>query len=134
MKKESLPFGDAMGMKVAFCNAMAVDLSDIKKFVWVSGQLAFDEDRNLVGKGSIEKQTEQCIKNIQNALRKLGGSLEDVVQVTVFVREMTGLKSIHEVRLRYFKEPYPTSTLVAVKGFVNPDALIEINAVAAVCK
>ena len=134
MKKESIPFGSAMGMKVAFCNAMAVDLSEIKRFIWVSGQLALDEHGKLVGKGNIEKQTEQCIKNIENALKKLGGSLEDVVQVTVFVNEMAGLKTIHEVRLRYFQEPYPTSTLVAVKGFVNPDALIEINALAAVSK
>ncbi len=134
MKKESIPFGDAMGMKVAFCNAMSVDLSDIKKFVWVSGQLAFDENRKLVGKGNIEEQTEQCIKNIENALKQLGGTLDDVVQVTVFVKEMVGLKGIHDVRLRYFKEPYPTSTLVEIKGFVDPDALIEINAVAAVCK
>jgi enamine deaminase RidA (YjgF/YER057c/UK114 family) len=58
--------------------------------------------------------------------------MEDVVQVTVFVKDMSGLKDIHGVRLQYFKEPYPTSTLVAVSAFVHPDALIEINAVAVV--
>jgi 2-iminobutanoate/2-iminopropanoate deaminase len=45
---------------------------------------------------------------------------------------MSQLEAIHEVRLRHFSKPYPTSTLVAVSGFVHPDALIEINAVAAV--
>jgi enamine deaminase RidA (YjgF/YER057c/UK114 family) len=45
---------------------------------------------------------------------------------------MSGLRAIHEARLRSFAPPYPTSTLVAVSGFVNPDALIEINAVAAI--
>ena len=72
------------------------------------------------------------MKNIESALTKLGGSLDDVVQVTVFVKNMEGLKTIHDVRLRYFKEPYPTSTLVGVTEFVHPDALIEINAVAVV--
>ena len=85
----------------------------------------------IVGKGDIGKQTEQCIGNVEDGLKKLGASLEDVVQVTVFVKEMSGLKTIHEVRRRRFKEPYPTSTLVEVSGFVHPDALIEINAVAA---
>ena len=85
----------------------------------------------LIGKGDIAVQTEQCIKNIQNALEKLGGTLDDVVQVMVFVKDMEGLREIHEVRLGYFKEPYPTSTLVEVSGFVHPDALIEITAVAA---
>ena len=46
-------------------------------------------------------------------------------------QDTSGLREIHEVRSRYFSPPYPTSTLVAVSGFVNPDALIEINAVAA---
>ncbi len=130
MEKETIPFGRAMDMKVAFCNAIAIDFSQAKRIIWVSGQLAFDENEKFVGKDDIGAQTEQCIKNIESALKKLGGSLDDVVQVTVFVTEMSGLRLIHEVRLRYFKEPYPTSTLVEVKGFVNPDALIEINAVA----
>jgi len=132
MQKESIPFGRAMGMKVAFCNAMAINLSQAKRIIWVSGQIGFDEGGQLVGKGDIGVQTEQCIKNIESALKKLGGKLDDVVQVTVFVKEMSGLKTIHDVRLRYFKEPYPTSTLVEVKGFVHPDALIEINALAMV--
>jgi enamine deaminase RidA (YjgF/YER057c/UK114 family) len=51
--------------------------------------------------------------------------------VTVFVKDMSGLKDIHEVRLNYFSHPYPTSTLVQVEAFVHPDALIEINAIAA---
>jgi 2-iminobutanoate/2-iminopropanoate deaminase len=55
-----------------------------------------------------------------------------VVQVTVFVKDMADLRAIHEARLRAFSPPYPTSTLVAVSGFVHPDALIEINALAAV--
>ena len=132
MQRESIPFGRAMGMKVAFCNAISVDLSEVKRLIWVSGQIALDENGKLIGKDDIGTQTEQCIKNVETALKKLGGSLDDVVQVTVFVKDMRGLKTIHEVRLKYFKEPYPTSTLVEVKGFVNPDALIEINAVAAV--
>jgi enamine deaminase RidA (YjgF/YER057c/UK114 family) len=130
MEKESIPFGRAMDMKVAFCNAMAVDLSQAKRIIWVSGQIAFDEREQFVGKGDMGAQTEQCLKNIESALKKLNGSLDDVVQVTVFVKEMTSLKTIHDVRLKYFKEPYPTSTLVEVTEFVNPDALIEINAVA----
>jgi len=130
MQKESIPFGGAMGMKVAFGNAMAVDLSKAKRMIWVSGQIAFDENEKFVGKGDIRVQTEQCLKNIQAALKKLGGSMEDVVQVIVFVKSMSGLKDIHDIRLKYFKEPFPTSTLVQITGFVHPDALIEINAVA----
>ena len=130
MLKESVPYGGAMGMKVAFCNGVAVDLSKAKRLLWISGQIAFDEREQFVGKGDIGMQTEQCLKNIKSSLEKLGGTMGNIVQVTVFVKEMSGLRTIHDVRLKYFKEPYPTSTLVEVKGFVHPDALIEINAVA----
>jgi 2-iminobutanoate/2-iminopropanoate deaminase len=136
---ESLPFGwtsgqNAMGFEVAFCNAVAFDLADVRRLVYVSGQLAFNAQNELVGKDDIGAQTEQVLKNIQRALDALGGTMADVVQVTVFVKDMSGLRQIHEARLRYFSPPYPTSTLVAVSGFVNPDALIEINAVAAIRK
>ncbi|MBI5966598.1 MAG: RidA family protein [Deltaproteobacteria bacterium] len=130
MKKDSIPFGSAMGMKVAFCNGLALDLSQVKRMIWVSGQIAFDEKEQFIGKGDIRAQTDQVLKNIEGALKKLGGIMDDVVQVTVFVKDMSGLRDIHDIRFKYFKEPYPTSTLVEVKGFVHPDALIEINAVA----
>ena len=134
---ETLPFGSAPGqnamrMPVAFCNALSLELAELRKLVWVSGQLAIDERDELVGKGDAGAQTEQCLRNIQRCLDQLGGSLADVVQVTVFVKDMADLRAIHEARLRAFSPPYPTSTLVAVSGFVHPDALIEINAVAAV--
>jgi len=121
-----------MGIPVAFCNAIAFDLTDVKRLVYVSGQLATDEHNQLVGVGDVGAQTEQVLKNIQRSLEQLGCSLAGVVQLTVFVKDMSGLREIHEVRLRYFSAPYPTSTLVAVAGFVHPDALIEINAVAAI--
>jgi 2-iminobutanoate/2-iminopropanoate deaminase len=139
MAFESIPFGrtagqNAMGFEVAFCNAIAFDLEDVRRLVYVSGQLAFDEQHELVGKGDVGAQTEQVLKNIERALVQMGGSMADVVQVTVFVKDMSGLRAIHEARLRAFSPPYPTSTLVAVSAFVHPDALIEINAVAALKK
>lgn len=134
MPKESIPFGRTMGMKVAFCNAIAMDVKDLQRLIWVSGQIAYDEKEEFVGKGDIRAQTDQVLKNIRANLQKLGGTMDDVVQVIVFVKDMSGLKDIHDVRLKYFKEPYPTSTLVSVSGFVNPDALIEINALAAIGK
>ena len=52
MAFESIPFGrttgdNAMGFQVAFCNAIAFDLADVRRLVYVSGQLAFDEQNEL---------------------------------------------------------------------------------------
>ena len=133
---DTIPFGSGPGdnpmrMPVAFSNAISLEVSAIRRLVWVSGQLAFDAENNFVGPGDIRAQTEQCLLNIRRNLEQFGGSLRDVVQVTVFVQDMDDLQAIHQVRLRYFSDPLPTSTLVAVSGFVHPEALIEINAVAA---
>ena len=134
---QSIPYGssdgrNAMGIPVAFCNAIGIDVADVRRLIWVSGQIAVNQQNEFVGQGDVSVQTEQCLTNIERSLRELGGSMRDVVQVTVFVKDMSRLKEIHETRLRFFAEPYPTSTLVAVSAFVHPDALIEINAVAAV--
>ena len=137
MPFESVPFGQAadqnvMGMPVAFCNAIAFDLADVRRLIFVSGQLAVDEHEQMVGVGDVGAQTKQVLSNIRTYLERLGGTLADVVQVTVFVKDVSGLREIHEARLQAFSPPYPTSTLVAVSAFVHPDALIEINAVAAI--
>ncbi len=132
MEKQSVPFGNAMGMPVAFTNAIGVPVGDDYSLVWVSGQLAFDENDQLVGVGDIAAQTEQCVKNIESHLAHFGGDLGDVTNVLIFVTSMDGLAEVHQVRRRMFPEPYPASTLVQVTAFVNPDALIEIQAQAVV--
>jgi 2-iminobutanoate/2-iminopropanoate deaminase len=133
MNKKFVPFGDAMGMEVAFSNVISVDITNDTRLVWVSGQLAFNEEGEIVGKDNMGQQVEQCIKNIDKALKEVGACLDDVVKVTVFVKDMKDLAEIHKIRLKYFNKPYPTSTLVQVTDFVNPDGLIEIQA-EAVCK
>ena len=105
----------------------------VGNLVFVSGQAGREPGTGRLAP-DVEGQTEQVLKNIERALTELGGSMADVVQVTVFVKDMSGLRAIHEARLRVFSPPYPTSTLVAVSAFVHPDALIEINAVAALKK
>ena len=100
MKKESIPFGGAMKMKVAFCNGIGIDTSQMKRLIWISGQLSFDEQENFIGKGDMRVQTDQVLKNIKSVLEKLGGTMDDIVQVTVFVKEMGSLKDIHDVRLK----------------------------------
>lgn len=98
----------------------------------IAGQVAWDAEGNIVGKGDIRAQTRQTLVNVRNILASVGGSMGDIVAVNVFVTDMAGLKAIHEVRAEFFDKPYPASTLVAVAGLVDPELLIEINAVAVI--
>jgi reactive intermediate/imine deaminase len=114
--------------KVAFSNGVRVERGEL---LFVSGQLAYDDNRNLVGKGDMKAQTRQVLKNVKKVLDWAGATSSDVVKVTVFVKDISKFRDIHDARLEFFHPDHlPASTMVEVAGFVHPDALIEIEAVA----
>ncbi len=98
----------------------------------IAGQVSIDAEGNLVGEGDIGAQAEQALRNIETILRSVGGSFDDIVSVTVFVTDMSGLAKVADARRKFFKPPYPASTLVQVKSLVDPRLMIEINAVAVI--
>lgn len=115
---------------VAFSSGVRVSGGDL---LFISGQLAWDGNMELVGKGDMAAQTRQVLENIARVLERAGGTFADIVRVTVYVKSMDELRAIHDVRLKYFPaEHLPASTLVQISEFVHPDALIEIDAVAAI--
>ena len=116
--------------KVAFSNGVKVTGGEM---LFVSGQLAKDENSKLVGKGDIKAQTRQVLENIKKVLDQAGATFSDIVRVTVFIKDMNMFRDIHDVRLQYFDESnLPASTMVEVTGFVDEDALIEIDAIAVI--
>ena len=65
-------------------------------------------------------------------LHSVGGTMDDIAKVTVFVTDVTEIVEIHAVRAEFFRKPYPASTLVQVAQLIDPDWLIEIEAVAVI--
>ena len=103
------------------------------KMVFVSGQVSRNALGEIVGKGDITAQTRQVLENMKSVLAEGGATMGDVVKVTVFVTNVAEHYSqIHEVRAEYSPKDYPASTMVEVKALVQPELLIEIEAVAVV--
>ena len=100
--------------------------------VFVSGQVSRNGQGEIVGKGDIEAQTRQVLENVKSVLTAGGATMEDVVKVTVFVTDVGDYAAIHKVRGEYFKNDYPASTMVEVAALVNPDLMIEIEAIAVI--
>ena len=98
--------------------------------VFISGMTARTADGSVAGIGNVEVQTRQVCENLKAAAEAAGGSLEDIVRVDVYVRNIEHFAAIHKVRAEYFKEPVPASTMVEVSKMVNPEYLIEISAIA----
>jgi 2-iminobutanoate/2-iminopropanoate deaminase len=100
--------------------------------VYVSGQVSMDAEGNVVGEGDVKRQTETVLEHIKTVLEEAGGGMDDIVKVTVFITDMGLYDEIHEIRRRYFEEPYPASSMVEVSALIDPRLLIEIEAIAVI--
>ncbi|MGI8857654.1 MAG: RidA family protein [Thermomicrobiales bacterium] len=98
----------------------------------LSGQVAQAEDGSVVGAGDIVAQARQVLENIRGVLTSVGGTMDDIQKVTIYVTDISRLMDIHAVRAEFFPPPYPASTLVEVTALVRPEYLIEIEAVAVI--
>jgi 2-iminobutanoate/2-iminopropanoate deaminase len=96
----------------------------------ISGHVSQAPNGDTVGIGSMEKQTRQVLENIRDVLAHVGGTMDDIAKVTGFVTDVAEIATIHAVRREFFTEPYPASTLVQVAQLIDPDWLIEIEAIA----
>lgn len=100
------------------------------RLLFIAGQVGVDADGKTVGVGDIGAQTRQALRNIGTILEAAGLSFDHVVKVTVFVTTMENLAAVQAVRKEFFKPPYPASTLVQVSRLIDPEWLIEIEAIA----
>jgi 2-iminobutanoate/2-iminopropanoate deaminase len=100
--------------------------------IYVSGQVSMDAAGDIVGEGDIRLQTETVLEHVKTVVEEAGGELQDIVKVTVFITDMGLYDRIHEIRRRYFEEPYPASSMVEVSALIDPRLLIKIEAVAVV--
>jgi reactive intermediate/imine deaminase len=100
------------------------------KLAFISGMTARRPDGSIAGIGDVEAQTRQVCENLKAAVEAAGGTLDDVVRVDVYVRNMEHFDTIHKVRREYFKQPAPASTMVEICKMTSPEYLIEINAIA----
>ena len=99
--------------------------------VFTSGVIARDRDGQVVGKGDIREQTRQCLRNIAGIIEGGGGSLNDLVKMTVFITDLADYDGMNEIRQEVLNGIEFASATVKV-SLNDPDALIEIEAVASV--
>jgi enamine deaminase RidA (YjgF/YER057c/UK114 family) len=76
------------------------------------------------------QQTIYIIKIIDNALKQLDASLEDVVRTRIYLRNVDDWPEVAKAHGEYFKKIRPVCTMVAVSSMINPDILVEIEATA----
>ncbi|WP_462113225.1 RidA family protein [Campylobacter concisus] len=98
-------------------------------FLFISGQLGVTPAGEFAG-SSVEVQAEQSLENLKNILAEAGLNFDNVVKTTIFLADMADFAKVNTVYAKFFKEPYPARSTVAVKTLPK-DALVEIELIAA---
>ena len=97
-------------------------------WVFVSGTTGFDY-RTMTIAESLVEQTEQCLNNIESALREAGAGLRDVVRVTYVLPDGSEFEQCWPVLRRYFGEVRPAAMMISA-GLADPRMKIEIEVTA----
>lgn len=102
--------------------------------VWVGGQVGSDATGRIVEPDDIVAQYGRAIHNVAVALRAAGFAPEDTVKLTYYVTDIQAYRdnrsALGAAYRELFRTDYPASTLIEVRSLVDPNALVEIDAVA----
>jgi 2-iminobutanoate/2-iminopropanoate deaminase len=100
------------------------------RFVFVSGLTARSADGTIVAVGDLQGQVKQVMENLRIVLEAAGASLDDVVRIHTYVRDISNFEPIESCWREYWGEVWPASTLVQIARLFDERQLIEIEATA----
>ncbi|MFW9770061.1 MAG: RidA family protein [Candidatus Thorarchaeota archaeon] len=98
-------------------------------FVFCSGQIPIDPKTGEIVEGSITEQTKQSLSNVKGVIEAAGSSMNRVMKVTVFLRDMNDFSEMNEEYAKWFSDPPPARAAVQVARLPK-DVGIEIEAIA----
>jgi 2-iminobutanoate/2-iminopropanoate deaminase len=102
------------------------------RIVWLAGQTGTVDASGKSLANDFEGQARQIFKGFDAVLRKAGGTLADLVQMTVFVTDVRYGERLWQVRKEVFGDDFPGSAMVTITALANPDAKIEIQGYAVI--
>jgi reactive intermediate/imine deaminase len=95
----------------------------------ISAQLPIDPKSGKMVAGGIKEQTKQCLANIKAIVESIDHVMDDVVKMTIFLKNISDIDAANEVYTTFFQSYLPTQTTVAVAALPIDDALVQIEAV-----
>jgi 2-iminobutanoate/2-iminopropanoate deaminase len=103
------------------------------RIVWLAGQTALVDGNGKDISGNFDAQTREVFALIDQTLRRAGGTLANLVTMTVFIKEPRYGDRFVELRRQEFPDGnYPASALITVTNFARPGMEIEIQAIAVI--
>lgn len=123
MKRTLISSGSSFESEIGYSRAVARG-----DWVFVSGTTGFDYATMTIA-DSLEEQTEQCLRNIADALRQAGAGLEDVVRVTYVLPNGGDFPRCWPILRKHFGDIRPAAMMISA-GLADPRMQIEIEVTA----
>jgi len=123
MARKHISSGSTFEAEIGYSRAVVVG-----DWIFVSGTTGFDYSTMSIPDGLLE-QTEQCLENIDSALRQAGSSLKDVVRVTYVLPNGAEFPQCWPVLRKYFGDVRPAAMMISA-GLADPRMKIEIEVTA----
>ena len=121
---------DEYGESRAFSRAVATTGGTT---IWVAGHTTLTDENGNDISGDFEAQTREVFRLIEQRLSYFGGTLSDIVTMTVYIQDVRDGDLFTELRTEYFNSGrYPSSALITVVGFARPGTMIEIKPTAVI--
>jgi|SRR5579864_2966847 len=104
------------------------------RLLFLAGQTGSDATGKIVAPGDLVIQYEQTLHNLKTVVEEAGGTMQDIMQITIFVRDrddyLAHLKPLGQVHRSFFGDYYPATALFEISRFFQDEALIEIEGLA----
>ena len=97
--------------------------------VYLSGQIPLDPQTMELVEGDIGARAKRVFDNLSAVMQEAGGSLSDIVKLTIYLVDLEQFGQVNEVMAEYFDAPFPSRATVAVVALPK-GAPIEVEAVA----
>ena len=123
MARQLITSGSPYEKQIGFSRAVRVGNT-----IAVAGTAPIAPDGATACPGDAYGQARRCLEIIKEAVEKAGGRLEDVIRTRIYVADMAQGEEIGRAHGEFFGEIRPASTMIEVKGFVQGDWLVEIEA------
>lgn len=102
---------------------------EVNGFIFASGQIPINPATGQIVEGGITEQATQSLTNVKNLLEAAGTDMSHVVKTSVFLADMADFAAMNEVYAKFFTEPYPARSAVAVRTLPK-NVLCEVEVIA----
>lgn len=96
--------------------------------VYLSGQIPLDPNTMAIVSSDPAAQIHQVLKNLKAVATAAGGSLDDIVRLSVYLTDLGHFALVNEIMAEYFSAPYPARAAIGVAALPR-EALVEMDAI-----